>query len=329
MTASPRLAILDVGHGNSAVLHDSNGILVFDAGPGSTLNEYLIENQIREIAALLISHSDADHLGGAINLLLSREFRVKEVYLNPDPTNTGDKYKIFRSALRDAKENRGTRIVPHLTTTLSESFQSGATTVEILAPTPENALGGIGGRDLAGKRINPNSMSAVVRLMVDNIPVVLLPGDMDAIGLANLVRDHPALPARILLFPHHGGRPGRANPAQFAHDLCSLVHPEIVIFSIGRGKHNTPNPAIVGAVLVHCPKAHIACTQLSVACAADKPSIQPLHLTREAASGKRTRSCCVGTLILPLRWPTETFPPLREHSEFVELFAPTALCRRR
>jgi competence protein ComEC len=329
MTASPRLAILDVGHGNSAVLHDCNGILVFDAGPGGILNEYLIENQIREIAALLISHSDADHLGGAINLLSSREFRVKEVYLNPDCRNAGSTFDIFRRALRDSKDNRGTRIVPHLTTTLSGSFQAGATVVEIVAPAPETALGGIGGRDLVGKEINPNSMSAVVRLVVDNVPVVLLPGDVDADGLTNLIRDYPSLPARILLFPHHGGRPGRANPAQFAHDLCSLVHPEIVIFSIGRGKHNTPNPAIIDAVLAHCPTAHIACTQLAVACAADKPSTQPLHLTREVASGKRTRSCCMGTLILSLRRPTEAFPVLHEHSDFVERFAPTALCRRR
>jgi len=328
MTASPRLAILDVGHGNSAVLHDHHGLIVFDTGPGSILNEYLIENQVREIAALLISHSDADHLGGAINLLLSRQFRVNEVHLNPDSRNGGSTFEMFRRAIRDARENRGTRIVPQLTTTLSGTFQTGAVVVEIVAPSPETALGGIGGRDLAGKNINPNSMSAVVRLVVDNIPMALLPGDVDADGLSNLLRDHSSLPARVLLFPHHGGRPGRTDPAQFTHDLCSLVHPEVVIFSIGRGRCNTPNPDVVDAVLAHCPKAHIACTQLSVACAANQPSSQPAHLISEVASGKRTRSCCIGTVVLALRQPTETFPVLREHSEFVDHFAPTALCRR-
>ena len=311
------------------MLHDHNGILVFDAGLGSTLNEYLLENQISEIAALLISHSDADHLGGAITLLLSREFRVNEVYLNSDSGNAGATFDLFRRALRDAKENRGTRIIPQLTTTLSGSIQAGMTTVEIVAPAPEDVLGGIGGRDLAGKKINPNSMSAVVRLMVNNIPMALLPGDLDVDGLANLVKDHPSLSARILVFPHHGGRPGRADPAQFAHNLCTLVQPEVVIFSIGRGKHNTPYPAIVDAVLAHCPNAHIACTQLALACAVDKPSSQPVHLIREVASGKRTRSCCMGTVILSLLEPTETFPVLREHSDFVDRFAPTALCRKR
>lgn len=327
MMASPKLAILDVGHGNCAVLHDRDGVLVLDAGPGSILNQYLIDNQIREITALLISHSDADHLGGAIGLLLSHEFRVKAVYLNPDSRNKSRTFRVLRQALRDAKENRGTQIIPHLTTTLSGSIQTGATVVEILAPAPENALGGIGGRDLSGEEINPNSMSVVVRLVADNIPMALLPGDIDADGLRNLVNDHPSLPARILVFPHHGGRPGRADPARFARDLGSLVQPEIVIFSIGRGKHNTPNPAIVKAVLTHCPTAHIACTQLAVACAAEKPTAQPVHLIGQVASGKRTGSCCIGTVIFALRQPTEALPLLREHSDFVLRFAPTALCR--
>jgi beta-lactamase superfamily II metal-dependent hydrolase len=328
MTVSPKLAVLDVGHGNCAVLHDRDGILVFDAGPGSILNQYLFENQIREIAALLISHSDADHLGGAINLLLSDEFRVNAVYLNPDSRNAATTFSTFRRALRDAKENRGTRIIPQLTTTLSGRIQAGATVVEILAPAPETALSGIGGRDLSGRQINSNSMSAVARLIVDSVPMALLPGDLDADGLRNLARDRLSLPAQILLFPHHGGRPGRADPAQFAHDLCRLVDPEVVIFSIGRGKHNTPNPAIVQAVIARCPRVHIACTQLAVACAADKPTAEPAHLIGQVASGRRTRNCCMGTVIFALRQPTEAFPALREHSDFVFRFAPTALCRR-
>ena len=68
----PYLAILDVGHGNCAVLTDSKGIVVIDTGPGSALLEYLSEKNIKTIDVVLISHADQDHIGGLIQLLFSK-----------------------------------------------------------------------------------------------------------------------------------------------------------------------------------------------------------------------------------------------------------------
>src|SRR5260221_689251 len=101
--ASPKLAVLDVGHGNCAVLRDRGGSIVFDAGIGSTLEEYLATNGITEIVALLISHADADHLGGAIGLLLSTACSIKTVYLNPDASKGTEMFRNFRIALEDAR----------------------------------------------------------------------------------------------------------------------------------------------------------------------------------------------------------------------------------
>lgn len=71
--ASPKLSILDVGHGNCAVLLSDELVCVFDAGSRSILNEYLEANGVREIEALLISHADADHIAGAIGLLANAD----------------------------------------------------------------------------------------------------------------------------------------------------------------------------------------------------------------------------------------------------------------
>ena len=52
------------------MLHDRNGILVFDAALAAPSMSIYGTTRIREIAALLyFAFSDADHLGGAINLL--------------------------------------------------------------------------------------------------------------------------------------------------------------------------------------------------------------------------------------------------------------------
>jgi hypothetical protein len=39
----PELIILDVGHGNSAVLRDGASVVVIDCAPGSTLLDTLIQ----------------------------------------------------------------------------------------------------------------------------------------------------------------------------------------------------------------------------------------------------------------------------------------------
>src|SRR5689334_18389112 len=78
------LAILDVGHGNCAVLRDDKGVLVVDAGPGSGLLQYLSDKHIRHVDVLLLSHADKDHIGGAAQLLASKTVTVGRVCLNTD-----------------------------------------------------------------------------------------------------------------------------------------------------------------------------------------------------------------------------------------------------
>ncbi|MFY9820530.1 MAG: MBL fold metallo-hydrolase [Thermoanaerobaculia bacterium] len=78
------MTILDVGHGNCAILQDSNGVVVIDAGLGNSLEIYLREQGIRRIDVILISHADQDHLGGLISLLASQAVEIGRVRLNTD-----------------------------------------------------------------------------------------------------------------------------------------------------------------------------------------------------------------------------------------------------
>ena len=43
----PSFYILDVGHGNSAVLIDRDGVVVIDAGPNTVLLDFLIDHHIQ------------------------------------------------------------------------------------------------------------------------------------------------------------------------------------------------------------------------------------------------------------------------------------------
>jgi competence protein ComEC len=147
------------------------------------------------------------------------------------------------------------------------------------------------------------------------------------VGLECLLVECPEPRARVLVFPHHGGRPARADPEHFAARLCTIVRPDVVIFSIGRGKHATPQPDVIRGVLRATPSAHIACTQLSERCAASLPSSTPTHLNDRPARGRAGNTCCAGTIELTLRGDASTYTTLRAgHRAFVEREAPTALC---
>ena len=57
----PSVSVLDVGHGNCAVVLDDRTVVV-DAGPGATLLEFLQNEGVTEVEVVLISHADEDHI---------------------------------------------------------------------------------------------------------------------------------------------------------------------------------------------------------------------------------------------------------------------------
>jgi beta-lactamase superfamily II metal-dependent hydrolase len=49
-----------------------------------TLIETLEHLSIREISHILISHADEDHIAGIIDILLDRNIKVTNIYINSD-----------------------------------------------------------------------------------------------------------------------------------------------------------------------------------------------------------------------------------------------------
>jgi competence protein ComEC len=325
------LTILDVGHGNCAILRDDRGAVIIDAGLGETLLEFLEQREITVIDAVLISHADADHIAGLLTLLAQEHIAVGAVFLNTETLRQTALWHALLVALTDARRRRAVKVHAQLTSTSSELLRRDEIEIQILAPSPEIALVGAGGQPPGDRPLlSANAMSAVVRIVVNEIPEVLLPGDLDAVGLEHLLAEYPEPRARVLVFPHHGGRPARADPEDFAARLCAVVRADLVVFSISRRKHATPQPEVIRGVLQAAPGAHIACTQLSERCAARLPSAPPTHLNERPARGHVGNACCAGTIELTFGNATPTYTPARSsHQAFVEREAPTALCMGR
>ena len=279
------LTILDVGHGNCAVVHDNERAIVIDAGPGTGLLEFLSERGITRVVAVLISHADTDHLKGLDALLAQSDIAVDAVWLNSDASKKSKQWKALVFEL-DARERRG-ECSFRIDLTEGQKFRlAPEVVVDILAPRPALAATGPGSEDDQGRRITTNSFSAVARVSGFS-QSALLAGDIDTIGLSHLLHSGQDLASDILVFPHHGGNVGSNSTEdknrEFAKCLLNAVDPSTVVFSIGRSRFNNPRPEIISEVT--SSGRSVMCTQISNHCSsADRHEVS--HLSGAFSSGK-------------------------------------------
>lgn len=324
----PNVTILDVGHGNCAVLVDDK-VVVIDAGPGTTLLDFLKEEGIKEVAVVLISHADEDHIKGLVSLFESQTVVVRLVRINSDGIKNSPTWNDLMYLLDEANKAGRVRFEVGLTTNQTGDFDTGRIRIEILAPTPGLAAKGPGSHDHKGRKLSSNSMSAVIRLLRQGKPLVLLPGDIDEVGLENVLESGTDISAEIAVFPHHGGGASSGNLSGFASSFCKASQPGKLLFSIGRGRYDTPKPEVVAAALREIPKVRVLCTQLSEHCASQLPTSDPGHLTSKVSKGKEFRRCCAGSISVSLTEKEANLLPILEaHAEFIGSAAPSALCMK-
>jgi competence protein ComEC len=325
----PKLIVLDVGHGNCSILFNTRGIIVIDAGPGGSLLEFIIEHNIRRIDAILISHADKDHIEGVVALLASNIVEIGLVKLNSDAMKGTELWDDLAYELDKGNFAGKLKFEVGLTTNDTNNLDYGEIGIEILAPRPYLAAKGPGATDRNGKLINTNTVSAVVRLTRENIPMVLISGDIDELGLSYLVDSGVNVNAPIWIFPHHGGKSGQKNLGLFTEQFTELVKPNVVIFSIGRvGRLANPQPEVVIGLRKKQPTARILCTQLSKHCAGSLPVGVSLHIPNIFSRGRVNRSCCAGSIVIELIIDNiRVLPEIYLHRTFIVDNAPTALCK--
>lgn len=329
--AYSELIILDVGHGNCAIIKHGDEAIIIDAPGRPVVTKALDDLKIKSIHALLISHADSDHLSGAIPILMNPNRPVRLVYVNPDLRKT-DSWHQFRIAAGDARRNQGTMVNSSLNVDNPYNLTLANTSLRILHPTPEMCLATNEGVHIDGIKLDANSMSAVVLVEQNGEGVCLLAADSGRHSLDIMLSEKRDLRAQVLVFPHHGGHTGTVDNRAFAKDLVSAVQPKLILFSLGRGLHGTPRPEVISgareAITAQTP--YIACTQLSKNCAVTLPNQANRKLVKPS-EGFSKNHCCAGTIVFPLSDDGVgiMMGELNEyHGKFVASELPKALCRR-
>lgn len=311
------LAVLDVGHGSCIFISTPTATALVDTGPNGAILEFLRERSVLHIDVVVISHADHDHIGG-LSALLSNGIGIGRVIWNSDGMKRTDAWLSLAYQLDDLAESGQTIADDEAAKGMDISELGPRVAIEVHAPRLRLRRLGVGGRDRSGSHISSNSMSVVVRVIVDSQPLIVIPGDLDAVGLSHL-SDTATLDLRApyLVLPHHGGLMGTpaGTPAAIER-LVRAVDPDVVFISNGRAaRWDNPRKDVLKAVRQAKPSLPIICSQLSKSCSA---AAQPRTSAPETYSaGWRDGASCAGTIQLTARSGIGRTLDRSEHSRFV------------
>lgn len=315
---------MDVGHGNCAVARDGKDAIIIDIPAGTRLANALVENDCTQVRHLVLSHADNDHIGGATQLLSDKSIKVDKIWINPDVVKESETYKDLLILAQERQRQGLLRYSANLNESATGDLDFQRIRVEVVHPSIVRSGFVQSSRKDSVDDMTSNGMSAVLRILLDGHPSVLLPGDVDDQGFRELLASQLDILADVFVFPHHGGRANSSDDEEFARLFCESVKPRMVVFSMARSRFENPRPEIVRGARRGAPHAHIACTQLSKVChqeALRSPGIERANsaLDRWPSAGEKNNSCCVGTLVLSMQDGVVTYSPDRaKHVEFIK-----------
>ena len=212
-----RLTALDIGQGTSVMIETHATNVLYDTGPqyspdsGGGGNDagnriivpFLRARGIERLDAMIVSHNDLDHSGGALSVLQALPVAVTRTSLALDTP-------IVRASTRHV------RCLP------GQSWTSDGVRFDLLAPPPDVYL------PHEGKALaKPNARSCVLRVAAAG-RVMLLTADIERPQEAALVeRARDALAADVMLVPHHGSRTSSSD------QFLDAVRPTLAIVQAG------------------------------------------------------------------------------------------------
>jgi competence protein ComEC len=216
-----RLTVLDVGQGLSVVAQTRNHAMLFDTGPafGPTADSgnrvivpFLRASGIRRLDALVLSHDDIDHTGGAMSVVQAVPVAAMLSSL-PD---------LDPMLLIGPEERR---------CAAGQSWQWDGVMFEMLYPDPVTRV---------AEKLKDNERSCVLKITTVS-GSVLIPADIERRGEQSLLASSPELlKADVLIAPHQGSRTSSSET------FVQAVAPQTVIFPVGyRNQFGHPHPEVV------------------------------------------------------------------------------------
>jgi competence protein ComEC len=222
------ITLLDVGQGLATVVRTANHTLVYDTGPrynpdadsgNRIVVPYLRGEGIRVLDALIVTHADEDHAGGAKSIIDMRN--PKWVMTSMDRTNEKNIETLKNAAEVMRCDTRDT-------------WHWDGIDFDILHPTKD---------DYADENRKTNDLGCVLKIIAPG-GTVLMTADIEKKSEAELVErnadDPAALKADVLVMPHHGSKTSSTE------EFLDAVRPQVVLIPVGyRNRFRHPHPDVM------------------------------------------------------------------------------------
>jgi competence protein ComEC len=210
---TPSVVVLDVGQGDAILVQDPSGLAMLVDGGGNpgVLDRALRRHGVTRLDTVVVTHGDADHVGGLVGLAGSIDVGSLWIGAFNDRSVLTD--KVIEDAERASVPIRG--------------VQDG----------DRGGLGSIGIEVLGPQRRYLSENDGSVVLLVTAERTMLLPGDIESIGQADL----PALRPDVLLIPHHGS-------ATTSIRWLDKTVGEIAVLSYGENTYGHPHPDVLASL---------------------------------------------------------------------------------
>lgn len=232
--------VLDVGLGDCILIKlPNNKTMLIDTGEGehyskvkSYLTQYFKDRNLNQIDYFILSHPDADHIGGASEIF--KDFEVKTVYRpkvyckwEEETSKTSFPYTVIESetyndCIKASYEEGCTQIFSEKGLEISEyGFK-----IEFLSPENDTYSA-------------TNDYSAVLMLTYQS-KKFLFTGDATSNIEQQLIDNFgDYLKADVLKIAHHG------SSTSSTEEFLNIVNPTCAILSVGEGNNALPNVDVI------------------------------------------------------------------------------------
>jgi len=296
-----KIAFFDVGQGDTIVISspDTQEAIVVDCINEDVVLEYLVQEQIKHLRGIIITHWHADHFKRVINLVNGLQLKgigeceilgTSKLY-NDTPVYKKQIQNLRRLHDDHSREHNDKR---RSYQRLLKWVQDNKSKIRTLQEESDRAFPLKGTLAKTIKVVHPHSADMPFletygqqNTTVNNVSVVLhvkstgagalLTGDLEHKGWQKLSENVADLKCDLLKFPHHGAW-RNADPRV----LLNEVNPSLVVISVGcatqgnhtdkSNKYGHPNEGVLSALRAwgtdHLP-FHLLCTQATSLCQPD------------------------------------------------------------